>query len=50
MNNQMTKKEELVDIRRQLKGFENLQSWMLESDEKEELRDLKQREQELIKA
>ena len=36
----LTEKE---DLERQLRGFENLQSWMLESDEKADLKRIKKR-------
>ena len=39
---------ELEDVQRQLRGFDNLASWMLESDEKEELKRLEKREKELL--
>jgi len=39
---------EIEDIERELRGFENLQSWMLESDEKAELRMLLKRREELL--
>lgn len=39
---------ELEKVERQLRGFKNLQSFMLESDEKAELRALLKRRDEII--
>lgn len=45
----MKKELTLEEVERRIKSFEGMQSWMLEADEKKELRELIKRREELKK-